>query len=99
MDFEYAERARMVMDQVERFVSERVVPNEAVYHEQLAHTDDWTRWLPSATSQAGGRRLLSSCCRRAHRDAPASNYVPRNCLELQARPVRLAGGLRPLASS
>ena len=44
MDFEHSERARMVMDQVERFVRERVVPNEAVYHEQLAHTDDWTKW-------------------------------------------------------
>jgi alkylation response protein AidB-like acyl-CoA dehydrogenase len=44
MDFEHSERARMVMEQVERFVHERVVPNEAVYYDQLVHTDDWTRW-------------------------------------------------------
>jgi alkylation response protein AidB-like acyl-CoA dehydrogenase len=44
MDFEHSERARMVMEQVERFVRERVIPNESVYEEQLVHTDDWTKW-------------------------------------------------------
>jgi alkylation response protein AidB-like acyl-CoA dehydrogenase len=44
MDFEHSERARLVMEQVERFVRERVVPNEATYQQQLAHTDDWERW-------------------------------------------------------
>jgi acyl-CoA dehydrogenase len=44
MDFEHSERARIVMDQVHRFVHERVVPNEATYQEQLVHTDDWTKW-------------------------------------------------------
>jgi len=44
MDFEHSERARMVMEQVERFVRERVVPNEAVYEQQLVHTDEWTKW-------------------------------------------------------
>ncbi|MEN8162046.1 MAG: acyl-CoA dehydrogenase family protein, partial [Myxococcota bacterium] len=44
MDFEHSERARMVMEQVERFVRERVLPNESTYREQLVHTDDWTKW-------------------------------------------------------
>jgi len=44
MDFEHSERARMVMEQVERFVCERVIPSEAVYEQQLVHTDDWTKW-------------------------------------------------------
>ena len=44
MDFEHSERARLVMDQVERFVHERVVPNETTYHEQLVHSDDWRKW-------------------------------------------------------
>lgn len=44
MDFEHSERARMVMEQVERFVRERVLPNEDTYEQQLAHTDDWTQW-------------------------------------------------------
>jgi len=44
MDFEHSERARLVMDQVERFVLERVVPHEETYQNQLAHTDDWRRW-------------------------------------------------------
>jgi acyl-CoA dehydrogenase len=44
MDFEHSERARSVMEQVERFVHERVVPSEATYVEQLVHTDDWRKW-------------------------------------------------------
>ena len=44
MDFEHSERARAVMDQVDRFVRERIVPNEKTYEEQLAHTDDWRQW-------------------------------------------------------
>jgi alkylation response protein AidB-like acyl-CoA dehydrogenase len=44
MDFEHSERARPYIEQVERFVRERVVPNEWTYWEQLAHTDDWTQW-------------------------------------------------------
>ncbi|MDH3201053.1 MAG: acyl-CoA dehydrogenase family protein [Myxococcales bacterium] len=44
MDFQHSERARKVMEQVERFVRERVVPNEQTYFDQLVHTDDWTKW-------------------------------------------------------
>jgi hypothetical protein len=44
MDFEHSERARLVMDQVERFVHERVVPNEQTYQDQLTHSDDWRQW-------------------------------------------------------
>ena len=48
MDFAHSERARQVMEQVERFVRERVVPNEQTYLDQLEHTDDWRRWrIPS----------------------------------------------------
>jgi len=44
MDFEHSERARQCMDQVERFVFERVVPSEQTYLDQLVHSDDWRRW-------------------------------------------------------
>jgi alkylation response protein AidB-like acyl-CoA dehydrogenase len=44
MDFEHSERARLVMGEVERFVHERVLPSEATYQDQLAHTDDWHQW-------------------------------------------------------
>ncbi len=44
MDFQHSERARKVMEQVERFVRERVVPNEQTYVDQLVHTDNWTQW-------------------------------------------------------
>ncbi len=44
MDFEHSERSRIVLEQVERFIREKVVPNEQTYQDQLVHTDDWTRW-------------------------------------------------------
>ncbi len=44
MDFEHSERAQLYIDQVERFVRERVLPNEHMYWDQLAHTDDWRQW-------------------------------------------------------
>lgn len=44
MDFEHSERARFYIEQVERFVRERIVPNESTYMGQLARTDDWRRW-------------------------------------------------------
>ena len=44
MDFEHSERAQDYIAQVERFVRERVVPNERTYLDQLAHTDDWRQW-------------------------------------------------------
>jgi len=44
MDFQHSERATNVMAQAERFVRERVVPNEQTYFDQLVRTDDWRRW-------------------------------------------------------
>ncbi len=44
MDFEHSERARTYVEQVERFVRERVVPNESTYAAQLTHSDDWRQW-------------------------------------------------------
>ena len=44
MDFEHSERSQVVMEQVERFITERVVPNEQTYADQLVHTDDWREW-------------------------------------------------------
>ncbi len=44
MDFEHSERAQAYIAQVERFVRERVVPNEQTYLDQLARTDDWRQW-------------------------------------------------------
>ena len=52
MDFEHSERARIVMEQVQRFVTERVVPHEQTYRDQLVGTDDWTRWeIPPVVEQ------------------------------------------------
>jgi acyl-CoA dehydrogenase len=44
VDFAHSERSRMVAEQVERFVKERVVPNEATYQEQLVGSDDYRQW-------------------------------------------------------
>ncbi|MBT8469343.1 MAG: acyl-CoA dehydrogenase family protein [Deltaproteobacteria bacterium] len=44
MDFTHSERAQNVMAQVERFVRERVVPNEQTYLDQLVGTEQWQDW-------------------------------------------------------
>ena len=44
MDFEHSERATQVMAQAERFVLERIVPNEQTYLEQLVGTANWREW-------------------------------------------------------
>ncbi|MCW5890145.1 MAG: acyl-CoA dehydrogenase family protein [bacterium] len=44
MDFEHSPRAQDYIARVERFVTERVVPNEATYVGQLARSDDWRQW-------------------------------------------------------
>ncbi|MBI5507075.1 MAG: acyl-CoA dehydrogenase family protein [Deltaproteobacteria bacterium] len=44
MDFEHSERAQLYIGHVERFVRERVVPNESTYRSQLSHSDDWRQW-------------------------------------------------------
>jgi len=44
MEFEHSVRAQQYMTAVERFVRERVLPNEQIYVGQLVHTDDWRHW-------------------------------------------------------
>jgi acyl-CoA dehydrogenase len=52
MDFEHSERAQRYMDHVERFVSERIVPNEPTYLAELVRSDDWQRWrIPPVMEQ------------------------------------------------
>ena len=44
MDFDHSDRAKSVIEQVDRFVRELVVPAEPIYREQLVGTDDYTKW-------------------------------------------------------
>ncbi len=44
MDFEHSEHAKLLMEQVQRFVNERIVPNHQTYRDQLVGGADWTRW-------------------------------------------------------
>ena len=44
MDFQHSKRATSVMAQAERFVRERIVPNEQTYLDQLVGTNDWREW-------------------------------------------------------
>jgi alkylation response protein AidB-like acyl-CoA dehydrogenase len=44
MDFEHSERAKQYIAQVDRFVRERVEPKQALYFEQLTHSDDFRKW-------------------------------------------------------
>jgi hypothetical protein len=55
MDFEHSERAQQYIAQVERFVRERIVPNERTYLEQLVGTNDWRQWrIPPIMEQLKG---------------------------------------------
>lgn len=44
MNFEHSERARTYIEQVKRFVHERIVPSEPTYIDALSHSDDWHHW-------------------------------------------------------
>jgi acyl-CoA dehydrogenase len=44
MDFDHSPRAQALIGQVDRFIRERIVPNEALYHSQLAHSQDFRQW-------------------------------------------------------
>jgi hypothetical protein len=44
MDFQHSERAQKVMAQVQRFLNERILPNEQTYLDQLVGTEDWREW-------------------------------------------------------
>lgn len=44
MDFDHSERAQQYLEQVERFMRERIIPNQQTYVDQLVDTADWTKW-------------------------------------------------------
>lgn len=52
MDFQHSERALKVIAQVQRFLDERILPNEQTYLDQLVGTDDWRQWkIPPVMEQ------------------------------------------------
>jgi alkylation response protein AidB-like acyl-CoA dehydrogenase len=44
MDFEHSERAKHYIGLVDRFVRERIEPKQALYLQQLTHSDDFRQW-------------------------------------------------------
>ena len=71
------------MEQVERFVRERVLPNEATYRDQLAHTDDWPQWrippiVEELKAEAKAARAVEPvpARRRARRRLDNRDYAP-----------------------
>jgi alkylation response protein AidB-like acyl-CoA dehydrogenase len=44
MDFEHSERAKDYIARVDRFITERILPNEKTYASQLAHDPDYRKW-------------------------------------------------------
>ena len=44
MDFDHSPRAQELMGQVDRFIRERILPNEALYYDQLVHSLDFRQW-------------------------------------------------------
>lgn len=56
MDFEHSERAQHYMARVERFIRERVTPNEKTYVEQLTGSRDFRQWrIPSIVEELKGQ--------------------------------------------
>ena len=51
MDFEHSERAQLYIDRVERFVRERVLPNEATY---------WDHGAPATTSSVAHPTIVDT---------------------------------------
>jgi acyl-CoA dehydrogenase len=44
MDFEHSPRTQQLSAAVDRFIRERILPNEALYEQQLAHNADYRAW-------------------------------------------------------
>ena len=44
MDFDHSPRAQEYLALVDRFIRERVIPNEALYYQQLTNSPDHTQW-------------------------------------------------------
>lgn len=44
MDFDHSEKARTYVERVDRFVRERVLPNEKAYYDGLTHSADFRQW-------------------------------------------------------
>ena len=104
MDFEHSERARQYIEQVERFVRERVVPNEQTYFDQLVRTDDWRQWrippiLETAEGRGEGRRALEPLparkrVRRRASTTATTRRWPRSWAAASSRP-RSSTAARP----
>lgn len=52
MDFEHSERAQSYLPRVAAFIQDRVVPNEALYLEQLVGTTDHRKWRVPAIMES-----------------------------------------------
>src|SRR4051812_3156148 len=44
MDFDHSPRAKEYIAKVDAFVRDRILPNEALYHQQLSHDPDFRKW-------------------------------------------------------
>ncbi len=45
MNFSHSPKAREMIDRVQQFMDEQILPNQSLYYEQLIQGDpDWTRW-------------------------------------------------------
>lgn len=44
MDFAQSDKSRQYAERVERFIADRIVPNEETYHSQLSHDPDYRKW-------------------------------------------------------
>ncbi|MGB0102459.1 MAG: acyl-CoA dehydrogenase family protein [Nocardioides sp.] len=96
MHFAHDERTQELIDRLEGFMSDRIVPSGAVFHDQLAAADDRWAWsqapvLKELQSEARELGLWNLFLPREHADSPGlSNLEYAPLAEITGRAAHLA---------
>ena len=96
MDFAHDERTQELIDRLEDFMAERIVPSEPVFHQQLAELADRWAWstvpvLTELQAEARERGLWNLFLPREHADSPGlSNLQYAPLAEITGRCGHLA---------
>jgi acyl-CoA dehydrogenase len=96
MEFAHDDRTRGLIEQLEAFMAEQIVPAEATFHHQLDELDDRWAWsetpvLKDLQAQARDRGLWNLFLPREHADSPGlSNLEYAPLAEITGRSLHLA---------
>lgn len=96
MHFAHDERTQELIDQLEAFMAERIVPSEPVFHQQLGELDDRWAWsqapvLKELQAEARERGLWNLFLPQEHADSPGlTNLQYAPLAEITGRSGHLA---------